>query len=282
MNIKNYWRELSRGYQQSISQTVCPVASYQNLSLLLGALCILTTFVLLMTGGYRVGFEAMHDMGKLLPGDLLETLSKFGETLVAICLIALFVHRQPRAAWLAVLASAYAAPLTWTLKHLCHAARPPAVLGDWVATAGPVLKLYSFPSGHTVTAFLLAACLSVGATKNVRILLFVAAAAVGASRVWMGVHWPIDVIAGAGVAGLSVGMGLLTMRVTSWGLGVVPHLLIVLVAATGAVAELMIGAQDPVSRLLRVAIATTSLAVLAKNYVFQPLSPAVAPTAERA
>src|SRR5262249_21125624 len=159
------------------------------------------------TGGYRVGFDAMHDLGKLLPGTLLETLSKFGETLVAICLIAIFARRQPRAAWLAVLASLYAAPLTWVLKRVCHAARPPAVLGDWVATAGPVLKLYSFPSGHTVTAFLLAACLSVGATRNVRLSLFALAMAVGASRVWMGVHWPIDVIAGAGIAGLSIGMG---------------------------------------------------------------------------
>jgi membrane-associated phospholipid phosphatase len=282
MNLKRYWRELGREHQRCISESLCPVTRYQNLSLVLGALCIVATFLLLMTGGYRAGFETIHDMGRFVPGAVLETLSKFGETLVAICLIALFARRQPRVAWLAVLAAIYAAPLTYMLKKVCHASRPPAVLGDWVATAGPVLKLYSFPSGHTVTAFLLAACLAMGASRNVRILLFTLAAAVGASRVWMGVHWPIDVIAGVGVAGLSIGMGLLTMRLTPWGLGVVPHLLIVSLAAICAVAELMMGAHDPVARLLRIAIATTSLAVLIKDYVLDPMSPAVSPATERA
>jgi len=279
MNLKCYWRELGREHRRSMSESACPITRYQNLSLLFGALCILATFVLLMTGGYRAGFEAIHAMGTKLPGALLETLSKFGETLVAICLIALFARRQPRAAWLAVLAGLFAAPLTYTLKMACHAARPPAVLGDAVATVGPVLRMYSFPSGHTVTAFLLAACLSVGAPRHARILLFVLAAAVGASRVWMGVHWPIDVIAGAGVAGLSIGMGLLTMRFTPWGMGVVPHLVVVSLAATCAVLELVNGPPDPVARVLRLAIATTSLAVLVKHYVLQPLSPAAVPAA---
>ena len=77
--------------------------------------------------------------------------------------------------------------------------RPPPI--DWAGPAGGP----SYPSGHTTVATLFAlSCAWAFAdrlrSRRSRIALWVAAvgyaAAVGCSRIWLGVHWPTDVIGG--------------------------------------------------------------------------------------
>jgi undecaprenyl-diphosphatase len=55
----------------------------------------------------------------------------------------------------------------------------------------------SFPSGHSATSFACAATLAPLVSRSGRIVLYVLAAAIAYSRVYVGVHFPIDVIAGA-------------------------------------------------------------------------------------
>jgi membrane-associated phospholipid phosphatase len=65
----------------------------------------------------------------------------------------------------------------------------------------------SFPSGHTATAF--AAAAVVGAIyPRLRWPLYALAALVGLSRIYLGVHFALDVAAGA-ILGVSIGLGLL-------------------------------------------------------------------------
>lgn len=54
----------------------------------------------------------------------------------------------------------------------------------------------SFPSGHTANAFMLATVLSV-ALPRLSLLFFCGALLVGLSRIYLGVHYPLDVLCGA-------------------------------------------------------------------------------------
>ena len=99
--------------------------------------------------------------------------------------------------------------------QLAHRPRPPAV--DWLAPAHG----WAYPSGHTTQAVaawgVLALLLLVHATPRLRVLVVGGAALVSvlvaASRVYLGVHWPTDVLGGATMS-LAVLAGWSVMRRT--------------------------------------------------------------------
>lgn len=62
----------------------------------------------------------------------------------------------------------------------------------------------SFPSGHTSTSFACATVLSVFVPRAAP-AFYLLALAIGFSRIYVGVHWPLDVLGGA-VLGLAVGL----------------------------------------------------------------------------
>ncbi len=130
-------------------------------------------------------------------------LSQIGSALflaIATFLLALrfLVMRWYRAAiWLS-LAMAGAAALDVTLKLAFHRARPQPFFG-----LAP--HSYSFPSGHALASFCFYGVLAALLTRRndnrvVRALLWTVAAllvaAIGFSRIYLGVHYPTDVLAG--------------------------------------------------------------------------------------
>ena len=88
------------------------------------------------------------------------------------------------------------------LKIIIARPRPFAALAN-VILLSSVDKTPSFPSNHAVTAFMVATFLS-GRFKKY-ILFYSFAALVAFSRIYIGVHYPSDVIAGA-VIGIAIGL----------------------------------------------------------------------------
>ena len=89
--------------------------------------------------------------------------------------------------------------ITQGLKYTIHRQRPydayPTLIHPYNIETDP-----SFPSGHTSTAFALATSLSMQNKKwYIVIPAFAWASSVGYSRLYLGEHYPTDVIAGAAI-----------------------------------------------------------------------------------
>lgn len=94
-----------------------------------------------------------------------------------------------------------ASALNALLKDLVDRDRPPAAIGFDALVGVPGSA--SFPSGHAMTAFATAAAVAVLAPR-MRWPVLVLAALIGFSRVYLGVHFWLDVLVGS-VFGLLIG-----------------------------------------------------------------------------
>ena len=132
------------------------------------------------------------------------------EILIVEVVIAFMVFAKLRwkraALWLAI-AMIGSVLLDLALKYAYHRVRPTAFFGS-------PARYYSFPSGHALSSFcfygVMAGLLS-ARTKSVwlRVVIWVIAAvlvvAIGISRIYLGVHYPSDVLAGYLAATVWVG-----------------------------------------------------------------------------
>ncbi len=101
------------------------------------------------------------------------------------------------ATWAAVIALT----ITTIFGHFMERVRPYLADPSIHALIPPPLTMYSFPSGHTATAFAAAIVLVYGG-PGIGIIAILAAALVGFGRMATGVHYPTDVIAGALIGSL--------------------------------------------------------------------------------
>jgi undecaprenyl-diphosphatase len=140
-----------------------------------------------------------------------------GPLLIAVGLAAdVWSRRVPIAGAAAAAAMVGASLLVTPLKDLFERPRPPE--GD--PTLGSLVVLpenASFPSGHSATAFAAATAVAI-VSPRLRPYVLVLAAAVALSRVYLRVHFPLDVVAG-GLLGAAVGglAALAALRVANAG-----------------------------------------------------------------
>jgi undecaprenyl-diphosphatase len=118
---------------------------------------------------------------------------------VVFCVALLLYLRWRRAALLVLVAVAGAIPLDTILKVAFHRARPDPFFGT------PLPASYSFPSGHALFSVCVFGVLAAVTTARVRqswvravVWSFAAALVllIGLSRIYLGVHYPSDVVAG--------------------------------------------------------------------------------------
>ena len=131
-----------------------------------------------------------------------------------IALALAFAWRRPFLFLQVVLADAVADLLAYALRAAIGRPRPPAVYPE----PDPLVHVPhngSFPSGHAATSFACATTLAFAAPRY-RVLFFVLAAAIAWSRVYVGVHYPLDVLGGAA-------LGVLVAIALRWLLATLPR-----------------------------------------------------------
>lgn len=89
------------------------------------------------------------------------------------------------------------------LKNIFRRFRPEYTIGGYIHNIGTA-DSYSFPSSHSVIAFACAYILS-KSHKKFRFAFFLLACIIAFSRIYLGKHYPLDVLAGATV-GIVIGM----------------------------------------------------------------------------
>ena len=145
--------------------------------------------------------EALHALTRTGLTWAMVIATSVAEPVMAIALT-LFVgwlalrRYDGRAGALGLLQLLLSAAITFALKHLFHRARP-ALFG------GPIEAGFSFPSWHataSVAVFGFLALLLMRIFPRARVALGIGAAllafTIGLSRIYLGAHWPTDVLAG--------------------------------------------------------------------------------------
>lgn len=163
------------------------------------------------------GFVAVQSFTRAAPDTLWALLTISGTGVVAFALLSPTLAWQPR--WFA--AALAAAPLAGLysngMKRLFAMPRPASVLdASRLHVIGETLKANSFPSGHAVTAFTLAAVLALASRKPLQTMSWAVpfAVLIAFSRLAVGAHWPADIAAGAAGGWVCGALGVVI--VTRW------------------------------------------------------------------
>lgn len=132
---------------------------------------------------------------------------------VFTCSLFLFLLKKKQLAFYLILTSALGGGFNWGLKYLFQRERP---------DIAPLLSVsgYSFPSGHSMASVILygsiaVICIRLIKNKYINVVIwflaFFASLIIGWSRIYLGVHYPSDVVAGfvAGAAWLTISAWLL-------------------------------------------------------------------------
>ncbi len=109
---------------------------------------------------------------------------------LAIAIVLALLWRRPSLLVAVLFAVGAADLLTALIKVVVPRHRP------FEHQLGPSERNHSFPSGHTATAFAGATVLSAFAPRY-RLAFYALACLIGFSRLYNGVHYPTDVLAGA-------------------------------------------------------------------------------------
>jgi undecaprenyl-diphosphatase len=158
--------------------------------------------VIMMIDPDRVIHDALNS--HVLPAYhwFFATFTWLGSASLWILILAgcIFINRWRKIAAVLIIVIAFSLLVNEDLKEIVRRDRP----GDMSENNYFIVHSYAFPSGHTQTAFVIATVLSAFIARRYNLVTYLLAAAVGMSRIYLGVHYFTDVVAGA-TTGLVVG-----------------------------------------------------------------------------
>jgi membrane-associated phospholipid phosphatase len=151
-----------------------------------------------LTDANRSLFLVLNAIGPATSDDLWANVTVLGDTVVAFALCLPLWRRRPEALWAFLFLALFGTAWVDGLKPFVDEARPPALLGASVHVIGPAYRHDSFPSGHATAAFAVAGLYALGGASRAVAAAAIAMAVLAAlSRAVVGVHWPLDILAGA-------------------------------------------------------------------------------------
>ncbi len=153
-------------------------------------------------------------------GDMFwAVLTFFSDGLVSFIILLPWIRRKPRLIWAVLLAAIMFTLFGQIIKRIVDIPRPPQVLTpDSFHLIGPDWGQHAFPSGHAAMIFMLIGAFVFTTHRTwLRWLLIVFASLIALSRVVVGVHWPLDILAGAVIGWVGVWIGLRLSKYSGWG-----------------------------------------------------------------
>ncbi|MEM9384314.1 MAG: phosphatase PAP2 family protein [Pseudomonadota bacterium] len=250
------------------AETIAP-GTYAWLLVLSAAGAALGLALFAAGGSHQVGFTLLNALAEPTPNWLLANLTELGNTAVLVALALVSARSRPQLLIALVIGVLLGAVAINLLKELFAVPRPPAVLDPQsFRLVGEALQRGSFPSGHTFATFTVAA-VAVGFVPSpiARLSIIIGAMVIACARVWVGVHWPLDIIGGA-VGGMLTGaLGLALSQRWRGGFHPIAHLLMLSLALISNIVLIIGGtnyaAADPLMR----AVAIASTVIVAWQYL---------------
>lgn len=147
-----------------------------------------------------------HDLFLILNSALYITnkyiwlnVTLFGDAAMAAIILLPLIGRRTDIIWAAIIAGIITAIFVSVGKNYFAIPRPPAVLdGHFFHQIGNLFTVKSFPSGHTAAAFSVASVVVLSIRQSpIKFIVLLYALLIGLSRIAIGAHWPMDVLAGA-------------------------------------------------------------------------------------
>ncbi|HEV7526286.1 MAG TPA: phosphatase PAP2 family protein [Acidimicrobiia bacterium] len=142
-----------------------------------------------LPNGFRVPFETVMQLG----------------TLIAVIVVAglVFLTSRWRTALSVFVSGAVADGVSHVMRGVVGRGRPVDLLTH-VVVRGPRITGFGYPSGHTTIATALVAALAPSLPRPARRVAWLAAGLVAIARVYVGAHFPLDVVGGLAL-GTAVG-----------------------------------------------------------------------------
>lgn len=185
---------------------------------LLPWVCLTLALILWLGGWNQPLFLWLHTHQLQWGSFLWANLTMLGDSALTPLVLVIYIRKRPDLLWAALMGGLLTWMVTHGLKPWIDEARPPAVLA--IEVIGRRLLHSSFPSGHSASIFAVSALLIYGLPlreRAARWSLVGLAVLVGLSRIGVGVHWPVDVLAGAAMGWLCARGGLWLAQYWVWG-----------------------------------------------------------------
>lgn len=159
--------------------------------------------ILMLTNNTKVFDDTIYNYIYSFRSDFLDTLfksiTKFANTITVILLVVLLmIFLERKSMWTLLITVVSTVSLNQILKHTIRRIRPDHL--RLIKEGG-----FSFPSGHSMISIALYGSLIYLVYKNIKnkivktiliVLLTILILEIGISRIYLGVHYPTDVLAG--------------------------------------------------------------------------------------